>query len=210
MGYTELIIYGTILGVTLAFMIGPVFFVLIETSLTKGPSRAIVFDIGVILADILFINITYFSSSLIDIAEDSLWIYWIGGLLVIGYGIYNIINAKRKKIVAGKRIELPTNHAPYYIYFIKGFLLNFLNVGVLAWWLTSMVVISKEVNHYTPMVLTYFGVTVIVYFLTDLIKIFFANKLQARLTPMVLLRIERLVGILLLIFGVVLIVRGYF
>lgn len=51
-----------ILGVGLAFMIGPVFFTLIETSATKGARAAIVFDLGVILADISFIFLAYFGS----------------------------------------------------------------------------------------------------------------------------------------------------
>ena len=50
------------LGFFLAFMIGPVFFVLIETSATKGFRAAVAFDIGVILADIIFIGVAYFSS----------------------------------------------------------------------------------------------------------------------------------------------------
>ena len=36
------------LGILLAFTIGPVFFVLLETSITKGFRAAIVFDLGVI------------------------------------------------------------------------------------------------------------------------------------------------------------------
>ena len=50
------------LGFFLAFMIGPVFFVLIETSITKGIRAAIAFDAGVIIADIIFISVAYFSS----------------------------------------------------------------------------------------------------------------------------------------------------
>ena len=48
-----------LLGVGLAFMIGPVFFTLIETSVTKGARAAIVFDLGVILGDISFILLSY-------------------------------------------------------------------------------------------------------------------------------------------------------
>ena len=50
------------LGFLLSFMIGPVFFVLLETSAVKGFRAAFVFDLGVILADILFLVVDYFSS----------------------------------------------------------------------------------------------------------------------------------------------------
>jgi len=50
------------LGFLLSFMVGPVFFVLLETSATKGFRAGLIFDIGVIFADILFLFIAYFSS----------------------------------------------------------------------------------------------------------------------------------------------------
>ena len=49
-------------GFILSFMIGPVFFVLLETSVVKGFKAAIVFDLGVVLADIIFILIAYFNN----------------------------------------------------------------------------------------------------------------------------------------------------
>ncbi|MEX0273390.1 MAG: LysE family transporter, partial [Flavobacteriaceae bacterium] len=45
------------LGFLLSFMIGPVFFVLLETSVIKGFRAALIFDLGVILADALFLLI---------------------------------------------------------------------------------------------------------------------------------------------------------
>ena len=50
-------------GVVLAFTIGPVFFVLLETSATKGFRSALIFDFGVILADIVFILIAFYSTN---------------------------------------------------------------------------------------------------------------------------------------------------
>lgn len=89
----EIVLYALVLGFTLSFMVGPVFFVLIETSLTKGAKKAIIFDAGVILADILFIGLTFFGSSYLKEIENYSYIYLVGGVLVVGYGIYNLINA---------------------------------------------------------------------------------------------------------------------
>ena len=49
-------------GIILAFTIGPVFFVLLETGATKGFKSALIFDLGVILADIVFMVFLYNSS----------------------------------------------------------------------------------------------------------------------------------------------------
>ena len=53
-------------GIILAFTIGPVFFVLLETSATKGFKAAIVFDLGVVLADIIFVTVAFSTSKLIE------------------------------------------------------------------------------------------------------------------------------------------------
>ena len=53
---------AVLLGFFLSFMIGPVFFMLIQTSIVKGVKAAITFNLGVILGDITFIFIAYFGS----------------------------------------------------------------------------------------------------------------------------------------------------
>ena len=51
----EDIITGIPLGIFLSFLVGPVFFVLLETSAVKGFRAAFVFDLGVVLAGILVV-----------------------------------------------------------------------------------------------------------------------------------------------------------
>ena len=68
-------------GFILSFMIGPVFFVLLETSVVKGFKAAMVFDLGVVFADIIFILIAYFSSyRLIQTINDDPALFIFGGL----------------------------------------------------------------------------------------------------------------------------------
>jgi len=205
----EIILYAFLLGFTLSFMVGPVFFVLLETSLLKGAKKAVIFDLGVLSADIAFIGITFFGSSLLQGIEDYSSVYLVGGLLVIGYGIYNLRNAKLKKKKLKVELDIPNVNAPWYVYFLKGFFLNLLNVGVLAWWLTTMVVVSGSVDHDQILMGVYFAVTLLTYFAVDLVKIFFARKLKKRLTPMVLLKIEKTIGVILIVFGIFLSFRGY-
>ena len=50
-------------GLLLAFSIGPGFFVLLETSITKGFRAAFVFDLGIVFGDIIFILIAYLSTN---------------------------------------------------------------------------------------------------------------------------------------------------
>ncbi|HBR53422.1 MAG TPA: lysine transporter LysE, partial [Flavobacteriaceae bacterium] len=49
--------YAAFYGFLLAFAVGPVFFTLIETSITKGFKAGVFFDLGAMTADIIFIVI---------------------------------------------------------------------------------------------------------------------------------------------------------
>ena len=51
------------LSLLLVFSTGPVFFVIVETSITKGAKQAFCVDIGAVIADIIFILIVTFTIS---------------------------------------------------------------------------------------------------------------------------------------------------
>lgn len=85
------------LGFFLSFMIGPVFFVLLETSVIKGFRAAIIFDLGVVLADIVFIAIAFFSSyRLIQSIKNDPALYIFGGFVMLTYGIISFIQNKKE------------------------------------------------------------------------------------------------------------------
>ena len=76
------------LGFFLSFMIGPVFFVLLETSIVKGFRAAVAFDLGVIIADVIFIFLAYFSSyQLLENLSNQPGLYIFGGTLLAVYGV---------------------------------------------------------------------------------------------------------------------------
>src|SRR5690606_40695353 len=69
-------------GIILAFTVGPVFFVLLETSATKGFKSALIFDLGVMLADIFFIAVAFFSTNrLLETIKDDPNFLIFGGVL---------------------------------------------------------------------------------------------------------------------------------
>lgn len=56
----EFVVYAVLLGIMLSLvLIGPAFFLLIETSITKGWRSAIALDAGVVSADLLCIAFAY-------------------------------------------------------------------------------------------------------------------------------------------------------
>ena len=52
---TSAVLEGVLMGLFLSVFVGPVFFLLIETSINKGIREAFIMDAGVILSDIAWI-----------------------------------------------------------------------------------------------------------------------------------------------------------
>lgn len=196
------------LGFFLAFMVGPVFFVLIETSITKGVRAAIAFDIGVIVADIIFIAIAYLSSfQLLENLSNLPGLYVFGGTILSVYGLIVLIKKPSEKEIENEINN--TTKANYPQLFVKGFLLNFINIGVLVFWLGVVVVTGPSLENSANRFIVFFSALMITYFLTDLIKIVLAKQLKKKLTPKIIVKTKKILGGLLLISGLALITKGF-
>ena len=119
-----------LIGFFLSFMIGPVFFMLIQTSIIKGARAALSFDLGVVLGDIFFILIAYYGSkSLLEEIKDDPRLFWIGGFILLVYGLVTYLDKSQKRIIQDETLVLPEK-TNYKKLFLKGFFLNFISVGV--------------------------------------------------------------------------------
>ena len=196
------------LGFFLAFMIGPVFFVLLETSVTKGFRAALVFDLGVIVADIFFIGLAYFSSfQLLENLSNQPGLFVFGGMIITIYGI--IIFLKKPKKNTSEASEMQFKKTNYLGLFIKGFLLNFINIGVLVFWLGIIIITGPSLENDFNRFLVFFGTMILAYFVTDLLKILLAKQLKRKLTPNRILKVKKLLGLILIVCGLVLIIKGF-
>ena len=133
-----------LIGIGLSFMIGPVFFMLIQTSILKGVKAAVAFNMGVILGDVAFIVIAYYGSRhLLERIKDDPRLFFIGGLILIVYGAITYLDKSNKKETEEPSIDLTVNNN-YLKLILKGFFLNFINIGVLALWLGLIVGIGPS------------------------------------------------------------------
>jgi threonine/homoserine/homoserine lactone efflux protein len=200
------------LGIFLSFLIGPVFFVLLETSAVKGFRAALVFDLGVVFADIVFILIAYFSSyKLIESLKNDPAIFIFGGILMLTYGIISFIKLKKlKNEVSEEEIEFVFQKKNYRALFIKGFLLNFINVGVLLFWFLILITVGPKLELETSRMITFFGTLIITYLIVDMGKMLLAKQLKHKMTPKNILNIKKIISVLLIVFGIAIMLQGWF
>jgi len=204
------LLYAAFYGFLLAFAIGPVFFTLIETAITKGFRAALSFELGAITADVIFITIAFFSTSKIleKLKHDSSLLIF-GGVVLIAYGIISYIKTKRSifRIVRDHyNIEVKKKFGSL---FLKGFILNFVNFGVLAGWIGTLIMANALTT--TDSGIFWFIFTVlVVFFTTDLAKMALAKKLKSRMTHRFIFKTKQWVSILIFGFGIILLVQGIF
>ena len=205
------IVAGIPWGIFLSFMIGPVFFILLETSIIKGFRAALVFDLGVILGDIVFIGIAYLGSyRLIKSLEDNSALFMFGGILMLAYGVISYISLHKERKVDTKKIDNEIIRKDYLGLFIKGFFLNIINIGVLGFWLAVIISVGPKLEMENSRMLTFFTTVILSYLLVDCIKIVLAKQLKTKMTPKNILKIKKIISIVLMVFGVALIVQGWF
>jgi len=203
------LITGVSLGFFLSFMIGPVFFILIETSITRGFRAALAFDLGVVLADAVFFTIAFFSSfRLINSIKDEPSLFIFGGLLMITYGVISFVKLKKVQV---ETIQITNTivKREYLGLFIKGFLINFINVGVLGFWLAIIITLGPKMDMNTERMFIFFTFTIMAYFITDIFKILLAKQLRKKLTHKNILKVKKISSILLIVFGCVIFSKAF-
>lgn len=205
------ILAGLPWGLFLSFMVGPVFFILLETSITKGFRAAIVFDFGVVLGDIFFIAIAYLGSyRLIQSLKDKPALFIFGGIIMLAYGIISFVRLKNEEKIDDEEIDRDIIKRNYGSLFIKGFLLNVINIGVLGFWLAVIISVGPKLEMQNSRMITFFTAVIVTYLLVDCIKILLAKQLKSKMTPNNILKIKKIISIVLMVFGFALMIQGWF
>jgi len=200
------------LGLFLAFLFGPVFFVLLETAAIKGFRAAFSLDLGVIMADLVFITIAYFSTTkLLESLKDDPALFIFGGMILATYGVMSFLQTKKSIHTEEETPEIrKLGKSDYLGLFAKGFLLNFINIGVLGFWLGVIIVFGPKLEMETDRITVFLMSVLVTYLVVDVVKILLAKKLNRKLTPHRIYVMKKGISLLLILFGGVLIFQGFF
>ena len=193
-------------GFFTAFIMGPVFWVLLETSITKGFKAAVAFDLGVMFADVCFIGICYLGSfQLLEDDENKQGLFVLGGTILLLYGLFSWINRNKK---SKDQPEIQESKENYFGLAAKGFAINILNVGVFIFWGGVTIVSSPASGKSFTSFVLFFSIVLLSYFITDLLKISVANRFKSLLTGKGVVIVNSIVSLILIVSGVVLILKG--
>ena len=193
-------------GFFTAFIMGPVFWVLLETSITKGFKAAVAFDLGVMFADVCFIGVCYLGSfQLLEDDQNRQGLFVLGGTILLLYGLFSWINRNKK---SKHQPEIQESKENYFGLAAKGFAINILNVGVFIFWGGVTIVSSPASGKSFTSFVLFFSIVLLSYFITDLLKISVANRFKSLLTGKGIVIVNSLVSLILIVSGVVLILKG--
>ena len=199
------------IGIVLAFTIGPVFFTVLETSISKGIKAAVFVDIGVVLSDVMFFIIAFFSTnSLLNSIEENTdsW-YFLGGVLLVAYAGVSLIKIiQEKNNPENKEGALIENSPNLLKMVVKGFLLNIINVVVLFYWVGIILYFGPQLEMNESKIYLFFIIIISTYFTIDLGKIYLAQQLKKKLTDIVIKTIKIVVNSFIVICGLFLIFKG--
>ncbi len=183
--------YG--IGLGMIIFIGPVFFLLLNSSLQYGKKAGLAVALGIIFSDFICVGLCYYGfSSFISIEKNEFLIGGIGSVIIFGLGISYLL----KKIIIDTNVTI--NSRSLKVFFLKGFSVNFFNPFVFAVWIG---VYNYGMHKYssTESLLVFVFAVLTGIFTTDVLKVFLSEKLKKFISPKRLILFFRITGILLIV-----------
>jgi threonine/homoserine/homoserine lactone efflux protein len=225
----QTIFSGIGLGLTLAIMLGPAFFALLQTSIDKGFGCGVRLAIGICASDAFLIVIVLLGvTSFLE--NPTIWHITglVGGGMLVGMGTHaflhrskgreikvdqNTENAAIKKL--RKRIEDRSHISKLNRFYLKGFLLNLANPAVWFFWIFSVGLVSSQYINTKGgpdifYLTIFFTCTLTTVLITDLLKAFGAHHLRSKINDKVMTIVNAIFALILIGFGVYLIVKSLY
>lgn len=193
---------GLAMGLLLVISVGPVIFTIIKQSINNGKEGGFSFVVGVWVSDLVWVLLSNifseFVTALLDFKKP---IGIAGSIFLISLGVYYLFF--KKVDVHPQDITLKGLQGSDHLKIaFQGFLVNTLNPGVIAFWLTSVTAIA--VTHTVRERIIIFATCLIINMSADVGKVILAGTLRSKLTIKNIRLINKISGLILLCFGAVL------
>lgn len=196
----SILLNGIQFGIVLAFLVGPVFFTILQTSIERGFSKGVLVTLGVSLSDTIYVTICYFGLAQV-VANSGMKVYmaYAGGSILIAFGLYHLLVKSRAEPrgATGTSVE----RKPFR-YILKGFLINGMTPMVLIFWIGATSVATIDFGYAAaPEFVLFFASLLMTVLATDILKAYLAARLRRLVTPRTLMIMNVILGIALIFFG---------
>jgi threonine/homoserine/homoserine lactone efflux protein len=196
---------GIILGLILSALIGPVFFLLIKTSMNNGFKAALTMEVGIISSDAFCIFLSYIGmASIFNNPIYKSYFIIVGSSVLMLFGITTFLSHKK----INSESELPKISNTKLI--LKGFFFNLTNPSVIFFWIGTVGLAVTQFANSTSKIIVYFFSTLLTVFAIDLLKAYSAKAINEKINNYTLGIITKIAGIGIFLFGVYLIIDFYF
>ena len=203
--------YGLQVGFVWSLFIGPVYIALFESALDRGFKGGYSTSLGIWIADFFYAATFFFVFRYWEIhfeEEDIIpYLALSESMVLLSIGIFSIIKATPSYL----HQPHSSNENPLSLgrSFAKGILINAISPTTFVMWASivgSMTALNFSVNDFFK----FFGSFFLVLITMDTIKIYLAQKLGTHLSGFHLIRLKRIAGIALVLFGLVIFFKFVF
>ena len=201
-----IILKGIQFGIVLAFLVGPVFFAIIQTSAERGFAKGVLVALGVSLSDLFYVVVCYLG--LIQLIESPHFreqMAYVGGGILIVFGLYHLLIKSKKSITPA----VAATESKSYRYVLKGFFLNAFSPMVPILWIGYISVASIDLGLVKDSeFVIFFGAMLVTVLVTDIAKAYLSGRLANVITPKTMMWMNIVVGVALIAYGIRLIWTG--
>jgi threonine/homoserine/homoserine lactone efflux protein len=200
---------GLAISLLLIFSVGPVIFTIIKQSINHGRRGGFSFIVGVWISDLIWVVLSNgFSEAIKTLLDFKIPIGIAGCIFLIGMGIYFAFIKKIEPRRLQEPVEIagdeytPTGKTTnYFAIMSSGFIINTLNPAVISFWVIMAASLASVYSFYDRIIIftTCLGVNM----MADVGKVMGAGYIGKKLSDRVILIINRVSGVLYLIFGFV-------
>lgn len=203
-----LILEGVLLGLTLAtfFGFGPAFFALVQTSIHRGFSAAVLLSIGIFLNDLLMVVLCLMGAiQIVNEPSNYMWFGISSGLILIIFGMVTFTRKVVTDVPENPELPIKVSGPRWFTYVAKGFFMNIVNPFVWVFWIGVVVGISAQYDGEEKKLVYFFGGTLITVLATDIGKAYASFSLKRFLNNNVIGLFNKIAGTGLAGFGLFLI-----
>jgi threonine/homoserine/homoserine lactone efflux protein len=200
------LLQGIIPGLILSVGVGPIFFMLVQTSIQRGFKIAMVMEAGIIISDTFCVLCAYFGlAAVFENPDYKKTIYLVGSIVLVVFGIITFLS--HKKVQFNQDDELKKGDKTKL--FIKGFIFNISNPSVIFFWMAFVGLTITRYGNSRNEVLLYFAGTILTVFIIDIVKAWSADKIKSSLTEKMLVNFNKGAGIGIIGFGIGMFVKEF-